>query len=474
MNIYLTIRKETEQHRDRTAVIEGAMSVSYEQLFASVDRVAASLRAAGVGGDAERVGVLCADSIDYIIAGLAVLSLPAVVIPISPDQPRSEIESILDRISVQYVLSEQGVHGLPGSSPFPSDGFVNRNFSFCRRDVTNAPPPEYASLNPAFIRFTSGTTGASKGILLSHETILDRTDAADRGMRITPEDRVLWVLSMSFHFVVSILLFLRRAATIVICSRQFPESLIDGITNRQGTFIYASPFHYTVLARSGLLSGDALKNIRMAISTAMKLPATVAEEFRTKFGFELTEAYGIIEVGLPFMNLSGDSAKRGSVGKPLPDYELSIRNADASGAGDIWLRGKGMLDAYFSPWADRSRILQGGWFRTGDLGKNDDDGFLFILGREKGVINFAGMKVFADEVESVLNQHPRVAESLVYAVPHPQYGQLPMAKVVLKDGSADTAELRRFCYQRLSSYKVPKDFEFVDALPKTASGKIKR
>jgi len=474
MNIYHTIRMETEQHRGRTAVIEGGESVSYGQLFASVDRVAASLRAAGVGGDAGRVGVLCADSIDYIIASLAVLSLPAVVVPISPEQSRTEVGSILDRISVQYVLFEQGAHDLPGARPFPSDGFVSKAFSLSRCDVVSAPPGEYASLNPAFIRFTSGTTGASKGIVLSHETILDRTDAADKGMRITHEDRVLWVLSMNFHFVVSILLFLRRAATIVICSRQFPESLIDGITNRRGTFIYASPFHYTVLARSGLLSGDALRNIRMAVSTAMKLPGAVAEEFRAKFGFELTEAYGIIEVGLPFMNLSSDSAKRGSVGKPLPDYEISIRNADASGTGDIWLRGKGMLDAYFSPWTDRPRILQEGWFRTGDLGKIDDDGFLFILGREKGVINFAGMKIFADEVESVLNQHPRVAESLVYGMSHPQYGQLPMAKVVLKDGSADTAELRRFCYRRLSSYKVPKDFEFVDALPKTASGKIKR
>lgn len=473
MNIYHTIRRETEQYRDRIAVIEGGMSVSYEQLFASVDRVAASLRAAGVK-DAGRVGVLCADGIDHIIASLAVLSLPAVVVPIAPDQSRSEIESILDRISVQHVLSEQGAHDLPGARPFPSDGFVSRTFSLSCRDVSTAPPAGYASLNPAFIRFTSGTTGASKGILLSHETILDRTDAADRGMRITHEDRVLWVLSMSFHFVVSILLFLRRAATVVICSRQFPESLIDGIITHQGTFIYASPFHYAVLSRSALLAGDALRNIRMAVSTAMKLPATAAEEFREKFGFELTEAYGIIEVGLPFMNLSGGSAKRGSVGKPLPDYEISLRNADASGAGEIWLRGKGMLDAYFSPWMDRRHVLREGWFRTGDLGTIDDDGYLFILGREQGVINFAGMKVFADEVESVLNQHPRVAESLVYGAPHPQYGQLPVAKVVLKNGPADTAELRRFCYRMLSSYKVPKDFEFVDALPRTASGKIKR
>jgi long-chain acyl-CoA synthetase len=136
-----------------------------------------------------------------------------------------------------------------------------------------------------------------------------------------------------------------------------------------------------------------------------------------------------------------------------------------------------MLDAYFSPWRGRDEILQSGWFRTGDLGKIDADGFLYIVGRDKDVINFAGMKIFAQEVESVINQHPHVKESLVYGAPHSQYGELPIAKVVLLDENDDDAvldNLRRFCYQRLAQYKVPKEFQSVDDLPKTASGKIMR
>ncbi len=473
MNIYRTIRRETGHFRDRTAVVEGGTTVSYDRLFDAVDSVAAALKAEGVG-PCDRVGLLCEDSIDYITASLAVLSLSAVVVPVAPEHSAPEIEAILDRISVQYLVSEKGTCERPGVRPLSAAGFFAKTFCIRTLSAREGPPEEYSSLNPAFIRFTSGTTGASKGIVLSHESIADRTDAADKGMRITAEDRVLWVLSMSFHFIVTILLFLRRGAAIVLCTRQFPESLIDGIIRHEGTFLYASPFHYTVLARSGLLAADALRNVRMAVSTAIKLPASVAEEFQAKFGFELTEAYGIIEVGLPFVNLSGDRSKRGSVGKPLPDYEISIRNADASGVGEIWLRGKGMLDAYFSPWEGRARILRDGWFKTGDVGKIDGDGYLFLMGRGKGVINFAGMKVFADEVESVINKHPRVSESLVYGVPHAQYGQLPVAKIVLKNGTADVAELRRFCYQRLSPYKVPKDFEFVAELPKTASGKIRR
>jgi long-chain acyl-CoA synthetase len=128
-------------------------------------------------------------------------------------------------------------------------------------------------------------------------------------------------------------------------------------------------------------------------------------------------------------------------------------------------------------WQGRESVLKNGWFNTGDLGKIDNDGHLIIVGRKKDVINFAGMKVFPYEVESVLNEYPFVKESMVYSVSHPQYGQLPVARLVLKKGAAgdlDLNDLRRFCYHRMSQYKVPKDFQIVDALSKTASGKVKR
>lgn len=136
-----------------------------------------------------------------------------------------------------------------------------------------------------------------------------------------------------------------------------------------------------------------------------------------------------------------------------------------------------MIDAYYSPWQSRDEILTDGWFKTGDLGKIDADGFLFIVGRDKEAINFVGMKVFAQEVESVINQHPNVKESMVYGVPHLRYGELPIVNIVLQpDCERDTVldNIRRFCYQRMAQYKVPKEFLFVDHLPKTASGKIKR
>jgi len=475
MNIFDTIKRETDTVLNKTAVIDGGDQVTYAELIAAVEQVGDSLRKKGVG-KFHRVGLLCEDSIGYIITSLAILSVSAVVVPVSIEQTPDEIEDVIDRIDIDYLVAEQRLWQTSMCDSLASSGFRNKDLIIVKRPSNERPKAEYFRVNPAFIRFSSGTTGLSKGVVLSHEAIIERTDAADRGLQVTSADVVLWVLSMSYHFVVTILLFLRRGATIVLCGRRFPDSLIEGIKVHKGTFIYASPFHYGLLAKTDALTGNELKTVRMAVSTAMKLPGQIADDFFLKFGVELTEAYGIIEVGLPFVRLTGNKDKRGSVGKPLPDFEITLDHKDKDNVGEIRIRGKGMLDAYYSPWQGRDDVLVDGWFKTGDLGRIDADGFLLIVGREKDVINFVGMKVFAQEVEAVLNQHPQVQESLVYGAPHPQYGQLPMAKVVVLEGSAipDVNELRRFCYQRLAQYKVPKDFEFVDRLPRTASGKIKR
>jgi long-chain acyl-CoA synthetase len=475
MNIFDSIKRETEAFSQKIAVIEDDNRITYGQLIASAEKIAEALRKAGVGR-LHRVGFLCDDSIDYIIVSLAVLSLSAVIVPVSPEQTTKEAEHVIDRIDIDYLIAEPNLWQEGYGDPLQSDGFIKKEFTIVKRTARERPKSEYFRINPAFIRFSSGTTGTSKGVVLSHEAIIERTDAADRGLRITSKDIVVWVLSMSFHFVVTILLFLRRGATIVLCGHNYPKSIIEGIMSHRGTFIYASPFYYSLMSRTDALPGDALKQIRLAVSTTMKLPEQVADAFYAKFGFELTEAYGIIEVGLPFIRLTGGKDKRCSVGKALPDYEVKLDKKDADGVGEIRIRGKGMLDAYFSPWRGRDDILMDGWFKTGDLGKIDTDGFLTIVGREKDVINFVGMKIFAQEVESILNQHPQVKESLLYGAAHAEYGQLPIAKIVVRhnSGNLDANDLRRFCYQRLAQYKVPKDFEFVDNLPKTASGKIKR
>jgi long-chain acyl-CoA synthetase len=178
---------------------------------------------------------------------------------------------------------------------------------------------------------------------------------------------------------------------------------------------------------------------------------------------------------LPAVNTNGDPSHRGSVGRLLPAYELDIRHPGAEGSGEIWLRGPGTFDAYFSPWSLRSDEHPDGWFKTGDVGHLDRDGYLWVDGRDGFVINFAGMKVFPEEVEAVLLEHPAIADALVYAAPHATFGQIPRARVVLREGAAfDPEDVRRFGYKALAPHKVPKEFEVVDRLERTASGKLRR
>jgi long-chain acyl-CoA synthetase len=381
INIYDLIKGETEPHLKRTALIEGERRVSYAVLFEVTERCAEVLRLKGVCR-LQRVGLLCDDSIEYVISCLAILSLGAVVAPVSPEKSREEIDAVMDRIDVDFIIAEARLFGNMAHESLAGDGFPARELVLVRRDAGEEPPAGFFRANPAFICFDSGTTGMGKGVLLSHRTIVERTDAADRGVRITPRDTVLWALSMSHHLVVSILLFLRRGATTVLCGRPFPHALIQGLTLHRGTCIYASPSHYSLLSRSGQVPCNALDRVRLAITISMLLPDQVGEEFLNRFGFELNQAYGIIELGLPFIRLSGGAYTRGSVGRVLPDFEIRLDNRDGDGIGEISVRGKGMLDAYYSPWQGRDQILEDGWFSTGDLGRVDGDGFLYIHARQ--------------------------------------------------------------------------------------------
>jgi long-chain acyl-CoA synthetase len=469
VNIVEIIRNETAGlPENQIAVHSGSGDLSYRDLFQTLEKLAGELNAQGVAGGM-RVGLSFPDSADYILLSLALLSLDAVLVPVPVSAAAEVAEDILEKTAARFLISSLPVFpdktrridfdGLPESG----------GFHLTENQPDSSLPQAFDSLDAAFIRFSSGTTGTSKGVLLTHSAIAERTDAADRALKITSADTILWVLSMSFHFVVSILLFLRRGAAICLCSEMFPFSFLSAISKHTCTFIYATPFHYQTLVETDSVDPENLKHIRMAVSTAMKLPPATATAFENRFGIELREAYGIIEVGLPFVNPAVARA-HGSVGQALPDYEVKLHRANENGIGEVLLRGPGMYSAYLHPWSPRE---PGEWFATGDTGRIDENGFLYLLGRSKNLINFAGMKVFPYEVEAVLNRFPGVTASLVYPEPHPRYGQLPCARVEAASGVTPAA-LQRFGYEHLESYKVPKKIEITEHLERTESGKIRR
>lgn len=439
--------------------------ITYSSLFEQVEIHKKALIKIGFSGH-DRIALFCEDSIEYVIMALAILDAGAVIVPFSPSLSSHDLESLCKRLKVKYIVSEEKFEKYKISGTFLNKLYVHELYNETGKTIVYS--KEYLEVDhPAFIRFSSGTTGDSKGVLLTHQAIIDRTAAANQILNISSTDTIGWFLSMSFHFVVSILLFLRKGAHIVLSQDNFPTGIIDSFGVCKPTFLYASPFHYSILATT--ISKDLLSDVRMAIVTAVSLNKKTDEDFHQKFGIHLSQAYGIIEVGLPFINDRYDDEHICSVGKCLPGYDLKIKDPNKNGQGQILLKGDGMYHAYISPWKPRTQ-----WFDTGDIGYLKEN-YLFISGRSKNVINFAGMKIFPEEVEAVILRVDNIQEVRVFAEEHTVYGQLPVAEVVTTTKEKlDIYKLKKYCMQQLDSYKIPKEFIQVESIEKTLSKKIKR
>ncbi|MCH7228090.1 class I adenylate-forming enzyme family protein [Haloferula sp. A504] len=456
---------------DRPAIHDGRRLVTYGELFSSARPVADAIReAAAPLGRRPRVGLHCPNGLDYIILAMGILLADACLVPLAEELTEEERDEIIRTTSLDLI-----VEGQP-----QRDGVADYSLITDHRSLGTPPAfPEVAfqSLNPAFIRFSSGTTGSSKGIVLSHESLLARITAANRGMKIGPDDRILWMLPMAHHFAVSIVLYLHAGALTLLESSPTREDILACAEGHQATIIYGSPFHFAQLAAD---PGDFhWPSLRLAVATAAKLPEATAIAFHQRFGQPLVQGLGIIEVGLSVLNLDAPLEKPGALGRPLPDYEVELRGDDGEPVpdgqpGEFHVRGPGLLDAYLVPW--NPDPLDDGFFASGDLVVRDPDGDLTLVGRLKSVINVAGMKVFPEEVEAVLNLHPGVKRSRVIGHDHPQMGQIPTAEIIPSDPGSPPkpVALQRYCREHISAYKVPLRYKFVDKIPLTASGKVRR
>ena len=357
-NIVDLIQTEIAGKEDNLAVTRTIKdSITYATLLIEVKKLSKELSKIGFASH-DRIALFCEDSIEYIIMALSVLDTGAVIVPISPSLSSNELESLCERIKVKYILSEKKLEKYSSISK----KYLNKLYLHSiDKDIIYS--KEYLEVDyPAFIRFSSGTTGESKGVLLTHNAIIERTSVANANLNISSNDIVGWFLSMSFHFVVSILLFLRKGAHIVLSQDNFPTGIINSFETNKPTFLYASPFHYNLLATHNNISNKLLSDVRKAVVTAVSLNKKTERQFFKKFKIHLSQAYGIIEVGLPFINDKFDDDYICSVGQILPGYELKIKNPDEKGQGIILLKGKGMYHAYTSPWKKRAQ-----WFDTGEM-----------------------------------------------------------------------------------------------------------
>lgn len=470
------LKEAAQSWQDKAAITDMHGTLSYHELYAKTQALKQALLAAGLS-EGQGLGVMGRNGRAFVAAMFAGMDCGAVVLPISHQLKSAEVTRLIHDTGLHAVLDDQsGVQPVNNESviiPF-AEHFLRLTWVVAAKNSTVTPLD-----NAAFIRYTSGTTGVSKGVVLTHQSILQRVELTQKALQLTPEDTVLWVLPMAFHFLVTILVYIRSGSRIIVCKDMLAQTIIQTANQYQASLLYASPMHYRLLAAD--LSTEKMPTLKCAISTSAGLPANIAESFERRFQLKVRQAYGIIELGLPLMdNLSGNSGNSQNVGFPVDGFAVELWDDNnqpvAEGeSGRLAIRGVGMFDAYLKPWQLAAQVMHNGWFITGDLAVRQADGRIIISGREKSMINVSGNKAFPEEIEAVLEQYDAIESAHVFSVSHALMGEIVAAEVVMAENiSLDVEAVLKFCRTQLSTYKIPQRLKQVKYIEQTQSGKLRR
>jgi long-chain acyl-CoA synthetase len=446
------IRERAKSQPDQPAYIPyfAGEAVTYRALIEQADQIASWLLRRGCR-PRQRCGLKFAEGAGFLTHALGVLAAGLCLVPINPNWSIEDQEFVIDKAGLDWLLTAES-------------RLIRYPFG---RPVDTNKDRHFAAVSPAYIRFTSGTTGLRKAVLLGHPTIIERLNAADEIFKITSRDVIWFQLPMVDHFVASTLLYLSRGATIVTASSANSELFPDLLRTWKPSICYAPPSFYETLVEQPDLD---LTSLRLIISTTALLSAKTRRSFTNRFQKALNPALGIIEVGIVTLNTRAD--RPDSVGTPSPAYRVTLigENGQPSAVGEpgeLCVQGPGLLDAYLNPWRPRAEILSPHGYKTGDYARQDEDGMIYLLGRSKNRIMVNGVSFFYEQVEEVLNAAPGVRETRVVL----EEGEL-VAEVV---GSPPAiAQLPEIARAVLDPRIVPKRFRQVATLPRTPNGKLLR
>jgi long-chain acyl-CoA synthetase len=483
------------RHGARVALRMRGRSLRYADLLAGVQGMAAGLRAAGVG-PGDRVILMLPNAPEFVVGYFAIQWAGATVVPASPLLKPEEVAYLLADAEPRAVLSAtlcapaiSGGRSLAGTSvpAFLADGDTAVLASTDRRwaDLAaEAPTPAAAPpADPGAVAaclYTSGTTGRPKGAMLTHRNLLSNVASFSQVYPIQETDVFLTALPLfhSFGATVMMLYPLSRGATVVLEPRFIPDLVLKTMAETRATAFAGVPAMYAVWADLPAPGVD-LSAWQMAISGGAALPVSVLERFEAKYPVRIFEGYGPTECGpVLTVNPPRGARKVGTVGPALPGVHLRIldeagRELPVGRVGEIAASGPNVMRGYWRRPEETAAVLRDGWYRTGDLGSLDAEGYLTIVDRKKDMVIVGGLNVYPSEVEMVIASHRAVAEVAVVGVPDGTRGEVPHALVVLREGvGAEPRELLRHCRDRLAPFKVPRSLEIVAALPKTVTGKV--
>jgi long-chain acyl-CoA synthetase len=494
VNVANLVRETAQRIPDKTALIFHDRAIPYGDVDREIDRAAAGFASLGIK-KGDRVAMLVHNIPHFVYAYQGLLRAGAVMIPLNTMYTAEE---------VAYIVADADARAVVVAEPFAAtvDG-IRDTLPMLEHVIvagTHAPvgamtweqmtgrggePPavESSSDDLAVLAYTSGTTGKPKGAMLSHGNLLANLDQMAKAPLLAEaeDDVVLLTLPMFHIYALNVILGLtmRVGAAAVLQERFDAVGSLDAIERHKVTVLFGAPPMFIAWLNTPGVERYDLSSVRLAVSGAAPLPGAVLEDFNRKLGITIWEGYGLTETAPAVTSTAmGERAKPGSIGKPLPGVEVRIVDHDGDDVeegdpGEILVRGPNVFGGYWRQKDASDDAIRDGWFRTGDVGYADEDGYIFLVDRIKDLILVSGFNVYPREVEDAIFRHPKVADVAVIGVPHPYTGEGVKAFVVLKpDTTATEEELLEHCKRSLARFKCPEVIEFVSELPTLPTGKV--
>jgi long-chain acyl-CoA synthetase len=488
MNLARLLRRTASEVPGKPALVQaaGGKALSYEDLDAAADAVARDLVERGVW-PGDRVAIGMPNVPQFAAAYFGCLRAGAVVVPLNVMLTAAEVAGILEDAELRVALCVSPFDEVVGRAG--EDGGIQVVSQDAWPDSAKAssrpPDVEVDDDDLAVLAYTSGTTGEPKGVMLTHENLGAnlRQQMSIPDAHVTREDVVFLALPL-FHIFglnVTLGLVVLNGATGILVERFEPVPALRAIQEHRVSILVGAPTMYSAWVDTPGADQYDLSSVRLAVSGAAPLGEETLRSFDQTFGVKIYEGYGLTETAPSLTsNRMAEEPRPGSIGKPLPEVELRLvddegREVELGDPGEIVVRGPNVFAGYWRKKEETSRAFVDGWFKTGDVAVQDEDGYLYIVDRKRDLVIVSGFNVFPSEVEEALARNPVVKEAAVVGVPHPYTGEAVKAYVVLADGAtAGESELLADVESRLARFKCPRSIEIVDSLPHLLTGKVLR
>lgn len=517
------LEKAAEEFPDREALYFMGKRITYRNLLQDVYRMAHALRDLGVQ-PGDRVAIMLPNSPQAVIAYYAVLLLGGIVVQTNPMYKERELEHQLKdagaeliicldlvyaqvaKVKEKTAIKQVIVTSIKDYLPFPKNWLYPLKL---KKDGVTIDIPDENGIHPftglmkkalsdpissqvqsteevALLQYTGGTTGLAKGAMLTHRNILVNVIQCDswllKGER--GKEKSLGIVPFFHVYGMTVVMnySIYLAATMVLVPRFDVEEVLKLIQREKPTLFPGAPTIYVALINHPDIAKYDLGSIEACISGSAPLPLMVQEKFEKLTGGRLVEGYGLTEASpVTHANPIWKGRKNGSIGMPWPDTDCRIvdpatgEEVEEGEMGLLQVKGPQVMKGYWNREEETSRTIQNGWLNTGDIATMDDEGYFYIMDRQKDLIIASGYNIYPREVEEVLYDHPGIQEAAVVGVPDPYRGETIKAFIVVKSGHTVTEEeLKKYCRENLANFKVPRLYEFRDELPKTMVGKVLR